>query len=376
VISQAVETSDPESTLRKIRFLYHDLGGAALWLKRHGLLPTAVYYVFWQLSAFSKFREFAESMDVVHHLTFCNLLCPGFWKLRKAAFVIGPVGAPRVPAPYLPLFGKAALPQKLRALVLENFHRIPWLRRQLERAAAIIPANSDTRRLLESRGFRCEDAMLDTGAPEATWIAKEHDPDTVRFVSAGRLERRKGLELALRAFAMAAPRLPRWTYTLIGDGPDTPRLRQLAQELGIANHVEFTGLYSHEETLESLRTSDVFVFTSIRDTSGSVNLEAMANGLPVICIAHQGVGDITDESCAERIPAGSVPATVGDLANAIARLATKPDLRSRMGKAAAHRASRQFAWDDKFDRMVGIYETVGRGGPAAPTSPAARRDRP
>jgi glycosyltransferase involved in cell wall biosynthesis len=96
----------------------------------------------------------------------------------------------------------------------------------------------------------------------------------------------------------------------------------------------------------------------VRDTSGGVNLEAMAHGLPVICIAHQGVGDITDTSCAERILPGPIDETIDKIAQAIIRLANDPARRVAMGEAATKRAREKFSWDEKVDRMCGIYREV------------------
>jgi len=84
----------------------------------------------------------------------------------------------------------------------------------------------------------------------------------------------------------------------------------------------------------------------------------MAHGLPIICIAHQGVADITDEACAERIEPGTIEMTVQALADSIIRLAENPTRRQQMGIAAATRAKTKFSWDEKFDRMVKVYENV------------------
>ena len=354
-IEKAVAASDERDPIRRARFIYFDLGSTALALKRKGWLPTAAYYVMWQLGVRRKFADLADSMDVVHHLTFCNLLCPGFWKLRKSAFVIGPVGAPLVPASYLSLFGGGRFIQRIRGMILRNFHRLPWLNRLLRSAAAIVPANSDAKVLLESRGFACESPMLDTGAPEIRPRAKRDASATLRFVSAGRLERRKGLELALKAFAQASIEWTEWRFTIIGGGPDAPRLKSMVLELGIGDRVEFTGQVPLERTHELLSQSDVFVFTSIRDTSGSVNLEAMANGLPIVCISHQGVGDITDPSCALRVPPGGIEETIRNLASSILRFRDEPQLIESLGTNAALRAQSVFSWETKFDHMVPIY---------------------
>jgi glycosyltransferase involved in cell wall biosynthesis len=270
------------------------------------------------------------------------------------------VGAPQVNPHYFPLFGRKAWLQKLRGAIMARFLGLPWLRRLLRSAAAVVPANSETRNFLIAHGIPALDVILDTGAPEGP-AAKRHAGrvGAIRLMYAGQLERRKGLELALRALARASGKYGcDAVFDVFGQGPDRQRLIALAEELGIAERVSFHGAVPQAELMRNFQQADAFLFTSVRDTSGGVNLEAMAHGLPIICIAHQGVGDITDESCAERIPAGTIDDTIGKIAQAIIRLANDPARRVAMGDAAAKRAREKFSWDEKFDRMCGIYHEI------------------
>jgi glycosyltransferase involved in cell wall biosynthesis len=356
-IEQAVTASPANDPLHGVQFHFHDLSPPWLWAKRRGLLPTLAYYALWQWSVARRFGKLADESDVVHHLTFCTLLCPGFWNLKRAAYVLGPVGAPQVNPHYLPLFGKTAWLQRLRGWVMDRFLHLPWLRRLLVSAAAVVPANSETRGLLVAHDIPARGVMLDTGAPEVPEpVRRELRTNGIRLIYAGQLERRKGLELSLRALArVTAIGEVDWSFDVLGSGPDRERLSAMAEGLGIANQVRFHGAVPQVEVMRHFQKADAFLFTSVRDTSGGVNLEAMAHGLPIICIAHQGVGDITDESCAERVQAGAIPATIDGLAAAIIRLASDPARRMVMGAAAAKRARQQFSWDEKFDRMCQYY---------------------
>jgi glycosyltransferase involved in cell wall biosynthesis len=379
-IEAAIAALPEDHPMRSVRFLYHDNGPAWRWLKRRRLLPTLPYYFLWQWTAARKFRDVAESMDIIHHLTFCTALCPGFWMPRRASFVVGPVAAPMVDRRYLPLFGIRALTQALRNGLIRNFLHLPWLRKSFAQAAAIVPANSDMKTLLQGMGIESEDVMLDTGAPEiSSSITNIQEPTSsgtaaCTFLYAGVLERRKGLELALRAFSILIQNskfkiqnFP--SLTLLGDGPDRERLQKLARTLGIAGHVHFPGRVPHDEMARHFRQSDVFLFTSVRDASGGVNLEAMSHGLPVICIAHQGVADITTDACALRVPPGPIPETIDKLAAAMTRLASDPTLRHQLGTEAKRRATEDFSWNAKFARMLAIY---GRARPpGAPTPPSS-----
>ena len=365
VIQRAVEASPVASPLRTVQFYFHDLPRIVLWLKEKRILPTIGYYFIWQWAVSRRFRSLADSVDVVHHLTFCTLLCPGFWRLKKAAFVVGPVGAPLVNKHYFELFGDRATAQRIRGWVMNRFLRLPWLRRLLHSAAAVVPANTETKQLLERHGIAACEVMLDTGVtntqPSKLRELIQTEDSVCRFIYAGRLERRKALELALRAFSLAyIEGCKNWSFTVLGDGPDRGRLRQLADELEISDQLRFVDPVPQAEVLHYFHQSDVFVFTSVRDTSGGVNLEAMAAGLPILCLAHQGVGDITDDSCALRIKPGPVSETIRSLADGIKTMIDEPARRAQMGVAAQQRAACNFSWDEKFNGMLKIYEMVAR----------------
>ena len=113
---------------------------------------------------------------------------------------------------------------------------------------------------------------------------------------AGRLLPWKGIPLALRAMA----ELPEWRLVIIGSGPDERRLRRFARRLGLEGRVEFRGWRSRQEVLRAMREeADVFLFPSLHDEAPFVVAEALASGLPVVCLDHGGpaaIGRLLGES--------------------------------------------------------------------------------
>jgi len=355
------EAMRENSKLNSVYFIYYDLPRIFIWLKSKGLLPTFLYYVIWQYFASYKFHSVAEDHDVTHHLTFCSLLCPGFWRVKKAKSVIGPVGAPLVSPYYLKLFGSKASTQAFRNWLLEHFTLIPWLKSRYGRTHAIVPANTETRRLLQNCGFTPKKVILDTGAPSHGKIRNYNRLKSTgcQFVYAGQLEIRKGLSLAIKAFGLACENKDfGGQFTIIGEGPQQAELMSLVKDLDLEDRVFFAGRIPQSEVYERFSVSDVFVFCSVRDTSGGVNLEAMSLGLPVICINHQGVADIVNPDCSLQVEPGEIEETICGLSDKMLKVDKDPNLLSKMSEEASRRAREDFSWEEKFRTMVDHYHDI------------------
>ena len=111
--------------------------------------------------------------------------------------------------------------------------------------------------------------------------------------------------------------------------------------------------------------ADVLVFTSLRDTSGNVVLEAFGHGTPVVCLDHQGVHDMVTERCGIKVPVTTPAEVVAGLRNAIVALEGDRELLQRLSEGAVERA-REFLWPAMGDRMARIYHQVlGKGDDSA-----------
>ncbi|MGK0187718.1 MAG: colanic acid/amylovoran biosynthesis glycosyltransferase [Verrucomicrobiales bacterium] len=116
-----------------------------------------------------------------------------------------------------------------------------------------------------------------------------------KLVQACRLIEKKGLDVALKAFAEFAKDYPLATFTIAGEGPLLQKMQALAGELGISEKVHFPGFLSENELRELFGASHLFVhpsqLTEDQNQEGVPNamLEAMATGLPVAATLHGGI---------------------------------------------------------------------------------------
>lgn len=107
----------------------------------------------------------------------------------------------------------------------------------------------------------------------------------------GRLERQKDVPTLLRAMAVVVERIPDALLLVVGEGAERPKLERLAQRLGIADHVEFTGRIDHDEIGAYYGGCDVFAITSLYEGTCMVLVEAAAAGKPVVATDFAGARD-------------------------------------------------------------------------------------
>jgi glycosyltransferase involved in cell wall biosynthesis len=177
-----------------------------------------------------------------------------------------------------------------------------------------------------------------------------------RILSAGSLIRVKGFALAIKAFKEFETRHPHCKFTIVGSGPEKPRLLAQLRRLQLESKVELLESMPRDRLLVKMAASDAFLFPSLRDGGGTVVIEAMAVGTPVVCLDANGPGmHITQESGLKIFPSSPQKA-VRELADALERLYLNQEMCTQMGKAARHRVERDYHWDRLGERLMKIYQ--------------------
>ena len=138
---------------------------------------------------------------------------------------------------------------------------------------------------------------------------------------------------------------------LVGDGPDRPRARERAEELGVEDKVLFLG--KHASVDELLSCCDLFLLPSESESFGLAGLEAMACGAPVVASSAGGLPEVVvDGESGHLLPVGDVE---GMAAAAVAILSDETTWR-RMSASARETAVSRF----EADMVVPVYEDFYR----------------
>ena len=98
----------------------------------------------------------------------------------------------------------------------------------------------------------------------------------------GRLGQEKSVDVLLKFWAEEMKKEDNMYLLIVGDGPEKPKLEELAKELHITDTVIFTGKVMHPELPPYIHTCDIYVTASLSDTNSISMLEGMAGGLPVL----------------------------------------------------------------------------------------------
>lgn len=187
------------------------------------------------------------------------------------------------------------------------------------------------------------------------------DGTSLLITLVGRINRMKGQAVLLKAAGLLKQRgnADRLHFLFVG-GPapgleDMPgQLKELAHSLGLMSQCHFLPFVSNVWPV--WQATDIAVMPSSSPESfGLVAIEAMASGLPVIATRHGGALDIVvDGETGLLVP----PSNVDALADAIARLASDPELRQRMGASGAERQRTIFSMHEQSRQMLEVYGEV------------------
>jgi D-inositol-3-phosphate glycosyltransferase len=177
----------------------------------------------------------------------------------------------------------------------------------------------------------------------------------------GRLERLKGVEVAIRALGLLRDRQHDDVRLLIlgedsheGDENEEDRLKAIATDVGVRDRVDFVGSVAHHELPYFYAAADVCVMPSYSESFGLVALEAQACGCPVVASGVSGLRSVVRDEVSGYLIDGHDPAMY---AERIGRLLADSEHAQQMGRRGRLLAQR-FSWTRTADRLEGLIDQV------------------
>ncbi len=238
----------------------------------------------------------------------------------------------------------------LRRLALQHSHRVLAISGYTARETARHNQLNGTR---VDVTYGCLDPSLQRAAPtEAATRAPAADGHALLTVSRlWRSESSKGQHAVLRALPRVLESVPSATYWIVGEGDLQPDLERMSADLGIAAHVRFFGSVSDDTLRSCYQNCKAYVMPSKWEGFGLAFLEAMAYARPII----GGARDATPEILGDAALLVD-PENIDQLADAIIRLLSEPDLQQQLGAAGHKRLTAYFTYEHFRSRLLSSLE--------------------
>jgi phosphatidylinositol alpha-1,6-mannosyltransferase len=176
-------------------------------------------------------------------------------------------------------------------------------------------------------------------------------------LTVGRLQKRKGHDMLIRAVPQITARVPEVLYAIVGDGEEREGLRSLAVQLGVADRVQFLGEPSDELLIRCYQQCDLFVLPN-RDVNGDfegfgmVLVEAQSCGKPVVAGASGGTAETMNVGHTGYVVPCEQP---GPLAELLCELLPDRARLERMGEAGRPWVLQQFNWPTLVEQAQSMF---------------------
>jgi glycosyltransferase involved in cell wall biosynthesis len=285
----------------------------------------------------------STSFDVVHQL---NPVEVGI------SLALADAAVPVVLGPYVPDWPRAPTPAGALVGGVKRALRAA----QQRRAATVLlstPAAASKLALGASAHPRVRE--LTPGIDERRWAPGRGGRGQDVLVLAN-LEARKGVTVAVEAFARLGSDLPEARLIVAGAGPEAPAIRRLAARVVGDERVRFLGALAHERVKDVMQACDVFCLPSFGEPFGMTVLEAMACARPVVATDAGGPRYLVSQAGGRRVR----PGDPGALAAALRELLLDAELRRSMGEHNRRLVEERYAWRPVVDRLEDFYREVRR----------------
>ena len=317
---------------------YENRNGSAWIYLRYLAFQRRLYRIAKRLD---KIHEF----DLIHHVSWGSIqMGTSLWRLKKP-FIFGPVGGGQFPPngfeSYFDVGWDKEVKRKKTSDLLLKFY--PDSRATLKNASLVLTVNRETYRMAKNMGARHIDYFLDASvrADKIPPSLPTREASSVfRLTWVGRILPRKALPLTLEALSKVSPEVP-VHMDIYGDGELGRRVPQWIEQYQVGDRVTWHGQVPWTEVFAAFQRNDVFIFNSLRESYGLQLMEAMASGIPIICLDLHGAGKFVPREAGIKVPVSTPEETVQKMAEAIEFMYRNPQQRLEAGGYAYQYAKQQ-----------------------------------
>jgi glycosyltransferase involved in cell wall biosynthesis len=248
----------------------------------------------------------------------------------------------------------------------------PWAEYRVLRDASSVLFTCEEERRLARNSFwlyRCHERVVTLGISRPVGDATaQRELFLERFPQCrgkrivlflGRIHEKKGCDLLIRAFAPVASSHPDLQLVMAGpEQQDSARWHNLANDLGVADRIVWTGMLAGDLKWGALRAADAFALPSHQENFGIAVVEALACGVPVLISREVNIWREIVEAGAGFAEPDTVEGTTKLWRDWLART---PEQRERMRQAAERCFADRFEIDRAATNLLSVLQSNGNG---------------
>lgn len=359
-----------DNNIKDIHFIYADIPD---WINlyyrnkskgKNGVLDFLAYQFLWQFPAYYEAKKVHKNVhfDLIHHVGTNDFRFLGKLYKLNIPFIIGPIGgAQETPKQLEYYIRNHKQSEQFRKIINKLFTSMPGYKRALNKARYIFFSNDETRDYLLPKirsKNKCK-ILTEVGWDYVTDLSdhKYNEMQEIIILWAGRMEYRKGLELLFDVLDRLSE-TDKWKLLLCGDGSEKSFYEKIISTKTYRNQVKFLGKISYEQMKEVYKMANIFVFPSLRETTGTVIIEAMANGLPVIALRQGGAKYVITNETGDLVTGNSQEEILSNFCTCINMYIKKPNKTVEKGKLAQKRILDNYTWEKKTQIMNTLYNNI------------------
>lgn len=322
-------------------------------------------YFYFDYKSCRELREVVGSYDLLHHVSPVAPRYPVSLSKYAKNFILGPVaGGLRVPVAFREeVEGSEELFFKMRSIDSLRFKYDKSLRSTYERASKILVAGQYLEAVLPECYHHKFESFLDVGVDVNTFdfVKRMRGGNKLQLIYVGRVVPYKGLIYLLKALAYLPEKIKKDIELVVaGDRGETQYEKDcytFVEKNKLKDVVSFKGFVTKDVVNSLYDNAHIFCFPSLAEAGGTVVVEALSKGLPVIAANIGGPSESVNDSCGYLVDASNPKALIDSLVNAIESFYYDSELISQLSQGARKRAENVYDWDVRGRRMAEIYES-------------------
>lgn len=355
-----IEEYSKNHDLNGIRFYYIDINPVYKKIFKGPLLSLKLNEM--HRKAFPLVKKICkeQNIDIIHQITPIEFRSIGkYGDIENTKFVCGPIGGGEfLPKSFVPYAKGNMFVERAREFLNSWFKLKYRLNKKFSKCDYLMFANRETQQYLSALTKNVDSRLFfDNGIDETDITTKEKKlNEKFTMLVAGRLAYRKGHSFLFDVLK-DLPSDFDYECRIIGEGPMEKKLKEKVKEYNLSDKVVFTGRIPFEQMTQEYENASVFVMPSIRETTGAVLLEAMANAVPVISINKFGGPVLFDNNSSYLYSGNSIQEYKKSLSDILIHCKNNPHELITKGeklKALAH----DNVWSHKMDFYNTIYSNI------------------